>query len=114
MEKGEITTTDLADFGHREIRGAIELLDMWMKHGLPLDFEEDEVRVVFNTESGFVFLTNSECQVAMVNGDKLEEFYTCSECGHEGFKGEFAEDDDCVGCREIAGEWGKVTEEVDG
>ena len=113
MEKGEIATTDLADFGYREIRGAIELLDTWMKHGLPEDFYEHRVRVMFNTKSGLVFLTNSDFQVALINGDKLEEFYTCSKCGREGFKDEFEKDDDCRGCREIAGVE-EDTEEVDG
>ena len=102
MEQGEITTTDLADFGYREIHEAIELLDMWMKHGLPDDFEEDEVRVMFNTERGWVFLTNSDYQVASIKYGKLESFYTCPECGNEGFEDDFEKDADCEECRRIA------------
>ena len=103
MKEREITTTDLADFGYREIREAIELLDTWMKHGLPDEFEEDEVRVMFNTNSGCVFLTNSEYQAAMMHDGKIEIFHSCPTCGREGFKEEFDKDSDCEDCREIAG-----------
>ena len=53
--------------------------------GLPEDFEDDQVTIAMNTHSGYVFITNSEYQVAMLNGDILESFYSCPECGHEGF-----------------------------
>lgn len=79
------TTTNLADFGWRERRMAATLLDK-MCDGLPEDFEDDAVVLMMNSNSGNVFLTNSEFQVAMMNGDKLESFYTCPQCGHEGFK----------------------------
>ena len=97
-----MNTTDLADFGYIEIRETINLLNAWMKHGLPEDFEEDEVQVMFNPDSGMVFLTNSNYQVAMLYYDELESFYTCVECGREGFQDEFEKDSDCKGCREIA------------
>ncbi|MCK4529340.1 hypothetical protein KAW18_18405 [candidate division WOR-3 bacterium] len=102
MEPNQITTTDLADFGYREIKETIELLDMWVNYGLPEDFYEDEVRVMFNVNSGYVFLTNSEYQVVMVRSGMLEIFFTCVECGREGFVEEFKRDSDCKGCREIA------------
>lgn len=81
----EITTTDLTRFGYRERCMAEELLQAWREQGLPDDFEADEVTIMFNTYSGCVFLTNSEYQVAMMNGDKLESFYTDPETGEEGF-----------------------------
>lgn len=84
----EMTTTDLSKFGHRE-RGMVEeLLKAWRKQGLPEDFQDDAVVPMMNTHSGNVFLTNSDFQVAMMNGDKLESFYSCPECGWEGFKEE--------------------------
>jgi hypothetical protein len=88
----EITTTDLSKFGYREIKMVRDLLDAWIKHGLPNDFEDNEVVPMMNTHSGNVFLTNSEYQVAMMNGDKLESFYSCPECGHEGFKEDMSHD----------------------
>jgi hypothetical protein len=41
---------------------------------------------MFNKDSGFVFLTNEDYQVAMINEDNnLVMFYSCPICGHEGF-----------------------------
>lgn len=88
----EITTTDLSKFGSRERKMVEELLHAWRKQGLPEDFNDDQVVPMMNTNSGNVFLTNSDYQVAMMNGDALESFYSCPECGHEGFKDEMAHD----------------------
>ena len=81
----EITTTDLSKFGYRERKMVKELLQAWEDQGLPEDFTDEEVTVMFNLYSGNVFLTNSEYQTAMLNGDKLESFYNCPNCGNEGF-----------------------------
>lgn len=83
MKTQEITTTDLAEFGSRERWLLVELLTAWDKQGLPKDFYDDDVRAMMNHNSRNVFLTNSEYQVAMMNGDKLEMWYSCSNCGHE-------------------------------
>jgi len=85
----EITTTDLAKFGWRERKMAAELLNAMCEQGLPVDFVNDEVTIMFNTHSGNVFLTNSEFQVAMMNGDKLESWYTLPYSGEEGFREDF-------------------------
>jgi len=82
----EITTTDLTRFGHRERKMAEDLLRAWREQGLPDDFHYDEVTIMFNTHSGYVFLTNADFQVAMLNGDKLESFYSDPETGEEGFR----------------------------
>jgi hypothetical protein len=84
----DIATTDLSKFGYRERVIARELLEAWEVQGLPEDFEETEVTIMFNTYSGNVFLTNSEFQVSMMNGDSLEFFYSCPQCGNEGFDSE--------------------------
>lgn len=83
----DITTTDLSEFGYREIEIVRDLLDKWVNDSLPEDFEYDGVTVMFNTSSGNVFLTNSEYQVAMINPDtdKLESFYITPYEGREGF-----------------------------
>ena len=62
-----------------------ELLNAMIEQSLPNEFWDEKVTVMFNTHSSYVFLTNSEFQMAMLNGDNLEMWYTCSECGHEGF-----------------------------
>jgi len=79
------TTTNLADFAYREIKMARDLLDAWVNNGLPEDFEQNGVTVMMNMNSGNVFLTNDEFQVAMLNGDELESFYTSPYEGREGF-----------------------------
>lgn len=71
-----MTTTNLSDFGYRELEMLEELLRAMREHGLPEDFYNNEVHPMMNQISGNVFLTNSEYQVAMMNGDKLESFYT--------------------------------------
>lgn len=97
----ETVTSDLSKFGWREWVLLRELLDAMIDQGLPDDFEQCEVQPMFNRKSGCVFLTNSEYQAAMMNGDKLETWYNCFNCGHEGF----AEDcklceDGCNECKE--------------
>lgn len=97
--KEEITTTDLSKFGNREKRIAGTLLIAMCEQGLPDDFEDDEVIVMFNTYSGSVFLTNSEYQTAMMNCGRLESWYSCPYCGHEGFKEDMeheAQDEECT------------------
>jgi hypothetical protein len=84
----EIITTDFSKFGGRERRMAEELLKASREQGFPDDFEDDQITIMFNMESSKVFFTNSEFQVAMMNEDKLESFYACPGCGHEGFKDE--------------------------
>ena len=80
-----MTTTDLSKFGARELAMAEELLEAQRTQGLPEDFQDSKVTVMMNTMSGNVFLTNSECEVAMMNGDKLESFYSSPYNGTEGF-----------------------------
>jgi hypothetical protein len=98
LKKQETTTTDLADFGSRERWLLVELLTAWDKQGLPENFYDDEVRAMMNRNSGNVFLTNSEFQTAMMNGDKLEIWHSCPNCGHEGFYEDCQLNDD--GCNE--------------
>lgn len=78
-------TEDFSEFGHRERKLASELLIHWNKGNLPEDFDNDEVKFAFNKNSGYVFLTNSNYQVCMMNGDKIESFYSTPYEGHEGF-----------------------------
>jgi len=97
----ESTTTDLAKFGYRERKMARELLQASEDQGFPEDFNDDEVTIMMNFNSGNVFFTNSDCQVAMMNGDKLESFYSCPNCGNEGFADEvLTKSGKCKECKE--------------
>lgn len=84
----ETVTSDMSKFGSRERKLAEELLREWRLQGLPEDFYDDKVTIAMNLNSGFVFLTNEEYQVAMMHNGKLESFYSCFECGEEGFREE--------------------------
>jgi hypothetical protein len=84
----ESTTTDFSQFGYREREMAEELLKASREQGFPEDFNDDEVIIMMNFHSGNVFFTNADYQVAMMNGDDLESFYSCPECGNEGFADE--------------------------
>ena len=94
----DVTTTDLSKFGSRERRLLVELLTAWDKQGLPHNFYDEDVVPIMNTNSGCVFLTNSEYQTAMMNGNKLEMWHNCPNCGHEGFAEDCQLNDD--GCNE--------------
>lgn len=87
-----VTSTDLANFGFRELDMAGDLLKAACK-GLPTNFYEDGITVMMNHLSGNVFLTNSDCQVAMLSGGKLEQWYSCPYDGEEGFIEELLEND---------------------
>ncbi len=88
----DITTTDFSKFGYRERELAAKLLAAWNEQGLPENMEEYKIAIMFNTQSGNVFLIDAEFQVAMMNGEALETFYTDFETGEEGFKDELSEE----------------------
>ena len=90
----KIVTSDWSDFGNREIEMAKELLS----HIKEID-SSGEVKVQFNMHSGYVFLTDEDYRVWMMNGDQIEEWYNCPYCGHEDFLEDMyhtPEDRDCV------------------
>lgn len=100
MEYQEIVTSDLSQFGARERKLAEELLRAWREQGLPEDFWNDAVTIAMNKASGCVFLTNEEFQSAMMNGEKLETWYNCPNCGHEGFAEDMPHAEDDEDCQE--------------
>lgn len=82
----EVTTTDFSNFGYREREMARDLLTASIEHGFPDDFDQEGVTIMMNRNSGNVFFTNEEFQVAMLTDEgKLESFYSCLYCGNEGF-----------------------------
>lgn len=87
----DVITTNFADFGVRERHELIEILQAWESSELPDDFYDDEVVPMFNRDSGYVFLTNSEYQVCMVADGKLESWYTTPYAGYEGFLDDFVQ-----------------------
>lgn len=80
-----MVTTDLSNFGETQREEAIEILKAYNESGLPEDFYDNEVLIHFNSRSGYVFLSNSEYEVAILCDGVLESFYTLPN-GTEGVK----------------------------
>lgn len=99
-------TSDLAEFGFAELREAARLLTAYCDNPSILSLGSD-VRVCLNRESGFVFLSDEDYAVAMMNGDKLEMFYSCPECGKEGFAEDMEDEGDSC-CRAYLRELGAI------
>lgn len=112
----EIVTTDLSRFGYRELSLAGKLLEKYGDDGAPDDFDTDGLTLYFNANSGYVFLSNSNADVLMMNGEKLEEWHSLPYSGHEGFftdlltdykNGNITNDEDIQALRELAKAKGK-------
>jgi len=85
----EIVTSDWNRFGNIEIEEARILL----KHIGDID-SYGKPEIMFNTESGCVFITDEDYNVWMMNGEEIERFYSCPICGHEGFAEDMIHADD--------------------
>lgn len=74
-----MTTTNLANFGYRELIMLEKLLKAMREQGLPNDFYDEEVHPMMNQSSGNVFLINSDCnQFTHDNrGHKNTSFILC-------------------------------------
>ena len=98
--KEEIITTDFSKFGYYEREIAETLLRTSREQGFPEEFYDNEITIAFNRQSGCVFFTNSDYQVAMMNNNKLEMFYNCPICGYEGFAENMMHNEDELECQE--------------
>ena len=81
------TTINLSDFGYRELDMAADLLKAYCSSNKNLHHfdHSDGIQLMMNQNSGYVFLTNEDCAVAMINEGCLEDFYTTPYSGYEGF-----------------------------
>lgn len=81
-------TENLNDFGSIELEEAKNILEAMIDNGLPSDFSNEGVKLAFNQNSGNVFLTNAEYEVAVYceteRGKYLESFYSSPYQGIEG------------------------------
>lgn len=85
-------TENLADFGMREIQELRDILNAWVENGLPDNFDNSGVKPAMNSSSGYVFLTNEDYQVAMLNGNELELYHSLPYSGEEGFLADLVAD----------------------
>lgn len=95
-------TRDLSQFGYRELEESAKLLTAYTsREHDKTERLTDGIAIEFNPNSGNVFLVDEDFNVAMMNGDDLEDFYSCPECGNEGFKDDMKNGEKC--CKEYAG-----------
>lgn len=98
--------SDLSRFGFQELKEAAKLLTAYADaDSKGAEFLGSGINIMFNTSSGYVFLTDSDYNVGMLNDGDLEQFFTCSDCGKEGFLEEWGKeedkDDTCEGCADL-------------
>jgi len=67
-----IVQVNLEAFGFRELDIASKLLAKVSEYGYPRDFSDAGISLAFNTHSGYVFLTNEDYQILMLEDDKLK------------------------------------------
>lgn len=106
----EITTVDLSKFRYRELDIASDLLKEYSKRNY--DFLSDGLTLNFNANSGNVFLSDEEYNVGMLNNGKLEQWFNCGYCGHEGFKEDMLHEPEDFNCKEFMQEIGINTDEI--
>ena len=79
---------EIGGFGIAEIREGADLLRMWTLDDMTgianMYFEDDDIQLGYNDQSGIVFLTNSQYQVLVRNGNELDLFITLPWSGIEG------------------------------
>ena len=89
--KNENPTSDLSKFGFRELDMAGDLLKAYANDKYENDGDREilneGLKIMFNLNSGEVFLTDDEYSVLILNDKgKLEAWLNCFNCGAEGFK----------------------------
>lgn len=78
----DIVTADLSEYGFRELDEAADLLKAYAANGS--DFLESGVALNLNKNSGYVFLTDENYNVGVMEDGKVVQFYSCPICGYEG------------------------------
>lgn len=98
-----IVTSDISKFGQRERELAKKLLSVYGTKDDRTKHLGDGIQVFMNRDSGYVFLSDEDYNVALLNGNKLEDFHSCPNCGNESVASQFRNDfDDVECCKEYA------------
>lgn len=79
----EVVTYNLMEFGYRELSMAKKLLEAAM-NGCPEDFTGENTKIMFNRNSGLVFLTDDDYNVCIEVDGELKMFYSLPYGGEEG------------------------------
>lgn len=84
-----IVFSDLSRFGRRELDMAVNLLSKYAELSSYSDLLGSNVKVMFDADNGNVFLADDDLNIAKFNGESLERWYMCPNCGDNGFTDEF-------------------------
>lgn len=80
----DIVTSDLSEFGHKELCDLRDLLTAYLDKN-QTHFLGSGVKPCFNRNSGYVFLTDEDYNVAMEANGKLLDWFSSPYNGVEGF-----------------------------
>ena len=100
-----IVELNFEGLGYREIKIVTELLQKYNESNnsdLPYPF-----KIGYNLDSDNAFIFDEDYTTFMLNGDNLEQFYNCGNCGKEGFKVDFegrAAETNCKDCLDFRSE----------
>lgn len=84
---------DMTNFGWREKKLALEVLQAYMKN--PYAVEGDDLKIGFNTQSGYVFATDEDYNSYMINDkDELELWVMCDMCSAEDYLSELLQSEE--------------------
>lgn len=83
-----IVTSDLSQFGYRELELAQRTLKAYVDSNMGANLKIGEgLKICFNRNSGFVFLSDEDLRTFVLNGkEELTEWFNCPICGTEGYK----------------------------
>lgn len=95
-----MNTQDLSDYGYRELDMVGDLLKAYKSNHDKTNFLGTGIKHEFNPNSGNVFLVDEDYNVGMMNGEDLEDFFSCPICGHEGFLEEMYHGEETPECQE--------------
>lgn len=99
-EYGMGNTRDLRDFNFEELHRAGKLLQL-VKTDKDHTFRlGTHITAELNPSSGYVFLVDENFNVAMLNGEHLEDWLICPKCKNEGFISTLASSGAC--CKSYA------------
>lgn len=86
-------TYDLSKFGNRELVMVVDLVEGLIRSDMEIG---EKIKIGFNMNSGYVFLSNEDFGVYMMNDQFLSEWFSCPECDTEGFSNELLDtENDC-------------------
>lgn len=87
--------TEFNDLTLDEKKEGMELLSAIGSQNDKTKYLGDNPNVFMNQMSGYIFLSDDDYNVAMLDGDILRDFLNCPECSNEGFQSDLFKGSQC-------------------